>query len=81
MRKNAWPKFLTILVMTISLGACQTGASYAVKIACPTIRSYDKATLEKALSEYQKLPAGSEIERMIGDYQVLRDKVRACRRQ
>lgn len=81
MRKTAWLKLTTILLTTMWLTGCQTVASSSVKVICPTIRSYDKATLDKALSEYRKLPAGSEIKRMVGDYQVLRDKVRACRGQ
>jgi hypothetical protein len=48
---------------------------------CPTIRAYDQATLDRALIEYQALPRGSAIKQMIGDYQVLRDRVRACRAQ
>lgn len=81
MRKTAWLKCLTILLTTMWLTGCQTVASSSVKVMCPTIRAYDQATLNKALQEYRRLPAGSEIKRMIGDYQVLRDKVRACRSQ
>lgn len=81
MRKNAWLKCLTILLTTMLLAGCQTVASSTVKISCPTIRQYDKATLDRALSEYRLLPSGSEIKRMLGDYLVLRDRVRACRGQ
>lgn len=81
MRKTAWLRLTTALLMTTLLTGCVTArSSSVVKISCPTIKAYDKATLEKALSEYQRLPAGSEIKRMIGDYQVLRDRVRACRK-
>ena len=80
MHKSAWLRLTTILATTMLLAGCvTTRSSSVVKISCPTIKSYDKATLDKALSEYRKLPAGSEIKRMIGDYQVLRDRVRACR--
>jgi len=82
MRKSAWLRLPIILLTTISLGACQAGhSSTVVKVICPTIRSYDQATLNRALAEYQRLPAGSAIKQMIGDYQVLRDRVRACRQQ
>ena len=80
MRKNAWRACL-ILAMTTLLGACQMDRSSTVKIICPTIKSYDKATLDRALQEYRLLPNGSAIKRLIGDYQQLRDKVRACRGQ
>ena len=79
MRKNAWRACLTIPLMTMSLGGCVMAHTSSVKISCPTIRSYDQATLNKALSEYRLLVAGSKIKQMINDYQVLRDKVRACR--
>lgn len=80
MRKSVWLRLMIILATIPLLGACgMAHSSIAVKISCPTIKSYDKSTLNRALQEYQRLPAGSEIKRMIGDYQVLRDRVRACR--
>jgi len=80
MPKSAWLRLPIILLTTTLLTGCVTArSSVAVKISCPTIKAYDKETLNRALQEYQRLPAGSEIKRMIGDYQVLRDRVRACR--
>lgn len=82
MRKNAWLRLPIILATMTLLVGCETGrSSTVVKVICPTIRSYDQATLNRALAEYQRLPAGSAIKQMIGDYQVLRDRVRACRQQ
>ncbi|MBZ0147987.1 MAG: hypothetical protein K8F62_10660 [Pseudorhodoplanes sp.] len=66
-------------MMSLSLAACKTGRSeVAVRIVCPEIRSYDAATLDRALAEYRALPAGSAIRLMLGDYRQLRDRVRAC---
>jgi hypothetical protein len=66
--------------MSLSLAACKTGRSeIAVKIICPEIRSYDMATLDRALAEYRALPDGSAIRLMLGDYKQLRDGVWACR--
>lgn len=81
MRKGVWQRSMTILLTTMWLGACQMDRSSTVKIICPTIKSYDRATLDKALAEYRLLPSGSAIKKMVGDYQVLRDRVRACRGQ
>ena len=64
---------------SLSLAACKTGRSeVAVSIVCPEIRSYDTATLDRALKEYRALPEGSAIRLMLGDYKHLRDRVRAC---
>ncbi len=82
MRKTAWLGLTTILLTTPLLAGCDPARSNTVvKIVCPTIRAYDQATLDRALIEYQALPRGSAIKQMIGDYQVLRDRVRACRAQ
>jgi hypothetical protein len=35
--------------------------------------------MHRAAEELQQLPANSAIERMLADYAVLRDQVRACR--
>lgn len=79
MLTSAWPRCLIILATTMLLTGCVTvGSSTAVKIVCPTIKQYDRATLEAAYQEYRRLAAGSEIKKMVNDYQVLRDKVRAC---
>lgn len=82
MRKSAWLMLPIILLTMTLLQGCEAGrSSTVVKVICPTIRSYDQATLNRALAEYQRLPNGSAIKQMIGDYQVLRDRVRACRKQ
>ncbi len=78
MHKRGWLTLLTTLPMTMLLAGCNPGASSVV--VCPTIRSYDQATLNRALAEYRALPQGSAIKTMIGDYQVLRDRVHACRK-
>jgi hypothetical protein len=59
--------------------SCQrVPSSVAVKIVCPAIKSYPKATLDRALVEYKALPSGSAIKEMFGDYSQLRDQIRAC---
>ena len=64
--------------MSLSLAACRTDPSDAVKLVCPEIRKYDAAILDRALVEYRALPAGSAIRLMLGDYKQLRDRIRLC---
>jgi len=66
--------------MMLSLTACEPGSSeVVVKIVCPTINQYDKATQDKALAEYQALPKDSALRLFIGDYKRLRDQIAVCR--
>ena len=58
-------------------GQCQDPA--AVTFVCPHLRQYSAATQDRALAELRALPAGSALKAMVGDYQNLRDQVRACR--
>jgi len=37
--------------------------------------------LGRAADELERLPQGSAVERLLADYAVLRDQVRACRAQ
>lgn len=70
---------LLVLTMTLSLAACRTDNSeIAVKIICPQVRAYDRATQERALAEYRALPQGSAIRLMLGDYKQLRDQIGRC---
>ena len=70
---------LAALTMSLSLAACRMDNSeIAVKIVCPQIRAYDRATQERALAEYRALPQGSAMRLMLGDYKQLRDQVRRC---
>jgi hypothetical protein len=66
--------------MMLLLTACDPGSSEVViQIICPTINEYDQPTQDKALAEYEALPAGSALRLFIGDYKRLREQVRVCR--
>ena len=66
--------------MTTLLGACNPESSeVVVRIVCPRINEYDVKTQERALAEYNALPAGSALRLFIGDYKQLRDQIRICR--
>jgi hypothetical protein len=81
MRLIGWLRLIPILPTTLLLTACVPDSSNVVTVVCPVIRQYDQAFLDRALAEYKGLPSGSAIKQMIGDYKVLRDRVRACRKQ
>jgi len=46
---------------------------------CPPVVEYTSAEQARAADEVEELPEGAVIVRMLGDYAVLRDQVRACR--
>ena len=71
---------LLALPMTMSLGACNPeNSDLVVRIVCPRINEYDAKTQDRALAEYNALPAGSALRLFVGDYKQLRDQIRACR--
>ena len=47
---------------------------------CPPVVAYSRESLARAADELNSLPAGSAIEQMLADYQVMRDQARACER-
>jgi hypothetical protein len=49
-------------------------------VVCPPVPAYSKPFLKRAADELNLLPPGSAIERMLADYQVMRDQARTCRR-
>jgi hypothetical protein len=71
---------LLALPMMLLLTACDPGSSeVVVKTICPRINEYDAKTQDRALAEYNALPAGSALRLFIGDYKQLRDQIRVCR--
>jgi hypothetical protein len=47
---------------------------------CPPVVAYSRDFLARAAGEIDSLPAGSAIEQMLADYQVMRDKVAVLKR-
>ncbi len=47
---------------------------------CPPVVDFSQDLLARAAGELDSLPAGSAIEQMLADYQVMRDQARACGR-
>ncbi|MDB5584814.1 MAG: hypothetical protein JWR80_9990 [Bradyrhizobium sp.] len=71
---------LLALPTMLLLTACEPGSSdLVVQIVCPRINEYDAKTQDRALAEYNALPAGSALRLFIGDYSRLREQIRVCR--
>lgn len=71
---------LLVLLTTPLLTACDPeNSNVVVQIVCPRINEYDEKTQDRALAEYNALPAGSALRLFIGDYKQLRDQIRVCR--
>jgi hypothetical protein len=47
--------------------------------SCPPVVPYSPDFLARAADELDSLAAGSAIEQMLADYQVMRDQTRTCR--
>ena len=60
------------------LTGCATVSSEAVA-TCPPVVKYTAADQARAADEVEALPEGAVVVRMLSDYAVLRDQVRACR--
>ncbi len=67
---------LTIAMLWLS--ACAIAGSETAA-PCPPIVDYPTADQATAADEVEELLEGAVIIRMLGDYAVLRDQVRACR--
>jgi hypothetical protein len=60
------------------LAGCATARSDGAP--CPPVVNYSREFLARAADELASLPAGSPIEQMLADYQMMRDQARVCER-
>ena len=67
-----------LLIVTLWLTGCAMGGS-DTRAPCPPVVEYTAADQARAADEVEALPNGAVIVRMLSDYAVLRDQVRACR--
>jgi hypothetical protein len=74
-----WATFLALPMMLLLTSCDEISSEVVVKIVCPRINEYDKATQDRALTEYEALPKGSALRLFIGDYAQLREQIRVCR--
>ncbi len=82
MTSNArcWRPRLTVLAIGMSLlSGCATDGFERVGTAvCPPVVEYGREFQARAAKEIARLPDGSAIAEMLGDYAVTRDQLRAC---
>lgn len=57
-----------------------TGCATVSSDACPRLVTYTAVQMSKAADELQNLPEGSVIVEMLGDYAVVREETRVCRK-
>ena len=72
---------LRAVVLAIALAwlsGCATARSDGAP--CPPVVAYSREFLAHAAGELDLLLAGSAIEQMLADYQMMRDQARACER-
>ncbi|QLH37729.1 MAG: hypothetical protein HWD60_00185 [Defluviicoccus sp.] len=73
---NSKLRAVVLAIAASSLAGCATERSDGAP--CPPVVAYSREVLERAAGELDALPAGSAIEQMLADYQVMRDQARVC---
>ena len=73
------PPPAALLIAVLWLSACAMGGS-DTRAPCPPVVDYAAADQARAADEIEALMEGAVIVRMLGDYAVLREQVRACLR-
>ncbi|ETD85434.1 hypothetical protein U703_02990 [Rhodobacter capsulatus YW1] len=72
------PPLAALLIAMLWLTGCAMGGS-ETGAPCPSVVEYTAADQARAADEVEALQEGATIARMLSDYAVLRDQVRACR--
>jgi len=72
------PRLAALVIVTSLLSACATVSSERVVGVCPPVVEYDAEFQTRAAEEVQALPEGSAIVKMLSDYAVMREQMRAC---
>lgn len=76
------PRLAALAIATSLLSGCVTGISEPrIATVCPPVVEYSREFQARAAEELGLLPEGSVIAKMLGDYAVMRDQVRACQLQ
>ncbi|WP_417625914.1 hypothetical protein [Pararhodobacter aggregans] len=77
---GCWKRRLAVLAIAmISLTGCATVSSEDGRLAtCPPVVEYGREFQARAAEELVRLPEGSAIEEMLGDYAVMREQARLC---
>ncbi|MBK8211728.1 MAG: hypothetical protein IPK78_19025 [Rhodospirillales bacterium] len=74
---NSRLRAVVLAIAASLLAGCATERSDGAP--CLPVVAYSREFLARAADELDSLSAGSAIEQMLADYQVIRDQARACR--
>jgi hypothetical protein len=80
--RRVLPALILVAAAAVPLAGCGTARPAAATpkvVPCPQIAQYSPELRNKAAKELDLLPIGSAIEVLLGDYETLRDDLRACR--
>lgn len=70
---------VALVIATSLLSGCATVRSEDGRLAtCPPVVEYGREFQARAAEELVRLPEGSAIEEMLGDYAVMREQARLC---
>ena len=77
---ECWRRRLVVLLVGASwLTGCATAGVEANGLAaCPPVVEYSRVFQARATEELARLPDGSAIVEMMGEYAVMREQVRTC---
>lgn len=71
--------FCAACAALLGLSACAGPSPVASGRVCPAPVAYSLADQQQAAREYDALPIGAELRRMMDDYRAERAALRACR--
>ena len=77
---GCWKRRRAALVIATSfLSGCATVSSDGRAVrTCPPVVDYSREFQARAAEELARLPEGSAIEEMLGDYAAMREQARVC---
>ncbi len=77
---GCWKRRLVVLAIATSwLTGCATaGFETGGVAACPPVVEYSRELQARVAEELARLPDGSAVLEMMGDYAVMREQVRLC---
>lgn len=71
---------LVLLLVLLPMTACGAiGFEHGRTSPCPPLPQYTKAEQDQAARELNVIPTSWMVSRMLDDYRLLRDQIRACR--
>ncbi len=73
------PRLAVLAIATTWLTGCATvGSEHSGTAVCPPVIECGREFQARAAEELARLPDGSAVVQMMGDYAVLRDQTKAC---